>query len=56
MKVYPKEGVMCKLINVKDPKTFRGRVKDFIEAISDLESDVVSYYFLFYFVFIYIST
>ena len=56
MKVYPKEGVMCKLINVKDPKTFRGRVKDFIEAIADLESDVVSHYFLFYFVFICIST
>ena len=54
MKVYPKEGVMCKLINVKDPKTFRGRVKDFIEAIADLESDVVSYSFYFCFVFLYI--
>ena len=54
MKVYPKEGVMCKLINVKDPKTFRGRVKGFIEAIADLESDVVSYSFYFCFVFLYI--
>ena len=27
MKVYPKENVMCTLIKVKDPKTFRGRVK-----------------------------
>ena len=52
MKVYPKEGVMCKLINVEDPKTFRGRVKDFIEAISDLESDIVSYFFNFCFVFL----
>ena len=24
IKVYPKEIVMCRLINVKDPKTFRG--------------------------------
>ena len=54
MKVYPKEMVMCKLINVKDPKTFRGRVKDFIEAISDLESDIISYSFNFCFVFLYI--
>ena len=56
MKVYPKEMVMCKLINVKNPKTCRGRVKDYIEAMADLESDVVSHYFLFYFVFICIST
>ena len=42
MKVYPKEGVMCTIIKVKDPKTFRGRVKYFISAIADLESDVVS--------------
>ena len=33
---------MCTLIKVKDPKTSRGRVKDFISAIADLESDVVS--------------
>ena len=54
MKVYPTEGIMCKLIGIKCPKTFRGRVKDFIEAIADLESDVVSYSFNFCFVFLYI--
>ena len=27
MEVYPKEGIVCKLINIKDPKRFRGRVK-----------------------------
>ena len=54
MKVYPKEGILCKLINIKDPKKFRDRVKDFIEAIADLESDVVSYSFNFCFLFLYI--
>ena len=54
MKVHPKEGIMCKLIDIKDPKTFRGRVKYFIKAIADLESDVVSYSFNFCFVFLYI--
>ena len=47
MKVYPKENVMCTLIKVKDPKTFRGRVKDFISAIADLEADIVSNPFFF---------
>jgi len=41
MKVYSKENVMCTLIKVKDPKAFRGRVKDFISAIADLEADIV---------------
>ena len=30
MKVYPKEGMMCTLIHVKDPKSFRGKVRYFI--------------------------
>jgi len=47
MKVYPKENVMCTLIKVKDPKTFRGRVKDFISAIADLAADIVSNPFFF---------
>ena len=42
MKVYPKENLMCSLIHVKDPKIFRGKVKVFISAIADLETDVVS--------------
>ena len=54
MKVHPKEGIMCKLIDIKDRKAFRGRVKAFIKAIADLESDVVSYSFNFCFVFLYI--
>ena len=58
MKVHPNEEVMYKLIVIKDSKIFRGRVKnlvkDFIEAIADLELDVVSYSFLFCFVFLYI--
>ena len=47
MKVHPKENMMCTLIKVKDPKTFRGRVKDFISAIADLEADIVSNPFFF---------
>ena len=58
IKVHPNEEVMYKLIVIKDSKIFRGRVKnlvkDFIEAIADLELDVVSYSFLFCFVFLYI--
>ena len=56
MKVYPKENVMCTLIKVKDPKTFRGRVKDFISAIADLEADIVSnsFVFLSYYIYIYL--
>ena len=37
MKVYQKEGIMCKIIDIMDPNTFRGRVKYFIETIVDLE-------------------
>ena len=47
MKVYSKENVIYALIKVKDPKTFRGRVKDFISAIADLEADIVSNPFFF---------
>ena len=47
MKVYPKENMMCPLIKVKDPKTFRGRMKDFISAITDLEADIMSNPFFF---------
>ena len=47
MKVYPKENVMCTLIKVKDPETFRSRVKNFISAITDLEADIVSNPFFF---------
>ena len=54
MKVYQKEGIMCKIIDIMDPNTFRGRVKYFIETIVDLEWDVVSYSFDFCFVFLYI--
>ena len=54
--MYPKENVMCTLIKVKDPKTFRGRVKDFILAIADLEADIVSnsFVFLSYYIYIYL--
>ena len=51
MKVYPKENVMCSLIHVKDPKTFRGKVKAFISAIADLQADIVSD--LFFLLFLY---
>ena len=47
MKVYLEEIVMSTIIKVKDPKTFRGRVKDFISAIADLEADIVSNPFFF---------
>ena len=47
MKVYPEENMMFTLIKVKDPKTSRGRVKDFSSAIADLESDIVSNPFFF---------
>ena len=46
-KVYPKENMMYPIIKVKDPKTFRGRVKYFISAIADLEVDIVSNPFFF---------
>ena len=55
VKMYPKENVMCTLIKVKDPKTFRGRVKDFISAIADLEAEIVSNPF-FFISYLYIPT
>ena len=42
MKVYPKQQVMCTLVNVFDPKTFKSRVWGMIEAVSNLETEVVS--------------
>ena len=48
MKVYPKENVICSLIHAKDPKIFRGKVKDFISAIADLEVDIGSDFFLLF--------
>ena len=42
MKVYPLQQVMCTLINVLDPKTFRGRVWKMIEAVANLEAYLVS--------------
>ena len=42
MKVHPKENVMYTIIKVKDPKTFRGKVEDFISTITDIEADIVS--------------
>ena len=53
MKVHPKENVMCTIIKVKDPKTFRGRENFFISPIVDLEADIVSNPF-FRFVFMYV--
>ena len=47
MKIHPKENVMYTRIKVKDPKTFRGKVEDFISAITDLEADIVSNPFFF---------
>ena len=41
------ENVMCIIIKIKDPKTFRGRVKYFISAIVDLEADIVINPFFF---------
>ena len=42
MQLYPKKEVMCVLIQVHDSKTYRKRIWSFIEAISDLASEVVS--------------
>ena len=47
MKVHPKENVMYTIIKVKDPKTFRGKVEDFISTITDIEADIVSNPFFF---------
>ena len=47
MKMYLKENVMCTLIKVKDPKTFRDRMEDIISAIADLEAEIVSNPFFF---------
>ena len=44
MKVYAKEGTMCSLAGGIDPKTFRKWTWDIIDAIANLESDVVSFY------------
>ena len=56
MNLYPKECMMCKIVNVKDPQIFRGRVKYFILAIADLESNVVSeaFFFISYCMYIYL--
>ena len=47
---------MCKIVNVKDPQIFRGRVKYCISAIADLESNVVSesFFFISYCMYIYL--
>ena len=47
MKVYPKKEVMCILIQVNDPKTYRKRIWSFMEAIADLAGQVVSNYCFF---------
>ena len=51
MKVYPLQQVMCTLINVLDPKTFRGRVWKMIEAVANLEAYLVSIFSFQIFVF-----
>ena len=44
MKVYGKDRTMCSLASGIDPKTFRKWTWDFIDAIANLESIVVSLY------------
>ena len=44
MKVYGKERTLCSLAGGVDPKTFRKWTWQFISAIADLESRVVSSY------------
>ena len=42
MQLYPKKEVICVVIQVHDPKTYRKKIWSFIEAIVDLAGQVVS--------------
>ena len=42
LKIYGKEKTMCSLLGGIDPKTFRKWVWIFMDAICELESEVVS--------------
>ena len=55
MQLYPKKSVMCVLIQVHDSKTYRKRIWSFIEAISDLASEVVSSLYILLFLMTVIS-
>ena len=46
MKTYDKENTMCNLIYIRDSKTFRKWAWLFIDSIAELESSVVSIFFL----------
>ena len=47
MKVYGKEKTLCTIVGGVDKKTFRKWSQEFVVAIADLESLVVSYYSCF---------
>ena len=42
IKSYPKKQIICVLVQVNDPKTYRKRIWSFIVAIADLIGEIVS--------------